>query len=79
MTGPGRVPVPGDIVRLARAASVQFTGEQAIILRVIGIDKRPTYHGWIWLIGYQLDHQGDALTKRRVFVQIRGIEFPRLK
>lgn len=57
---------------LGRAASVQFA-IVPIRLRVIGVDPRPTYDGWLWLVGYQLDERGQAIAKREVFVQRAGV------
>ena len=75
MNYPGRIPEPGEIVLLGAAASVQFGGDRATLLRVTRIDKRPTYDGWIWLSGYELDRRGSAISKRDVFVQIDGIKY----
>lgn len=72
MNRPDRTPRPGDVLLLGRAASVQFA-TAPIRFRVIGVDPRPTYQGWIWLSGYQLDQQGEAVARREVFVQIAGI------
>jgi hypothetical protein len=66
-------PVPGDVVWLGAAASVQFAGGRAIALRLISIDPRPTYRGWVWLIGYELDRQGNAVGRREVFVRVAGV------
>jgi hypothetical protein len=52
---------------------VQFAGESAIILRVIRVHERPTYDGWCWLEGYQLDANGDARERREIFVQTAGL------
>lgn len=72
---PDRIPEAGEIVLLSAAASVQFSADRAILLRVTRVDKRPTYDGWIWLAGYQLDRRGNAVSKRDVFVQIEGIKY----
>jgi hypothetical protein len=69
--GPAMMPRSGDIVRLDRDASVQFASP--IDLRVIRIHDWQTYVGWVWLDGYQLDRQGDAIERRSVFVQIAGL------
>lgn len=61
MTTPSpRRPRPGDLLRIDEAASVQFAGAAALTLRVISVDERPTYEGWIWLTGYALDAAGNA-------------------
>jgi hypothetical protein len=33
----------------------------------------PTYTGWVWLDGYQLDESGDAVERRSIFVQVAGL------
>lgn len=72
---PARTPESGEIVLLDAAASVQFAGDRAILLRVSRIDERYTYDGWTWLSGYQLDRQGNAVAKRDVFVSLAGIKY----
>ncbi len=72
--GPDVVPRPGDVVLLTGRASVQFAAGRAIAFRVIRVDSRPTYSGWAWLTGYELDRHGAALRKREVFVQVDGLE-----
>lgn len=68
------LPRSGDIVRLGRAASVQFAAP--ILFRVIRVHDWPTYEGWIWLDGYELNQIGDAVERRSVFVQISGLQLP---
>ena len=67
------LPRPGDVLRLDSAASVQFGGNRALIFRVISLDERPTYAGWVWLHGYELDAAGAAVARREVFVQVAGL------
>ena len=67
------VPKPGDVLYVGRQASVQFGGDRALVFRVIRVDDRPTYHGWIWLTGYTLDRAGNALDRREIFVQRDGL------
>lgn len=62
----------GDEVTLTRAASVQFAGERRIRFRVIREEPANT-DGWVWLDGYQLDGQGEAVERRRVFVRLAGL------
>ncbi|GAB3862026.1 hypothetical protein ACFPIJ_47100 [Dactylosporangium cerinum] len=62
----------GHVVRLSKAASVQFSNP--ILLRVIRVHDWQTYDGWCWLDGYQLSHCGDAVARRSVFVQIAGLQ-----
>ncbi|GAB3814183.1 hypothetical protein [Micromonospora zhanjiangensis] len=68
-------PQTGDVVRIGAAASVQFGGDRALLMRVTSVDPKPTYHGWIWLTGYVLDHTGEAINKREVFVQVAGLHY----
>jgi hypothetical protein len=69
------LPRSGDIVTLSKEASVQFA--VPILFRVIRVHDWPTYDGWVWLDGYQLNHVGDAVERRSVFVQISGLHPPR--
>ncbi len=64
---------PGDVLRLDAASSVQFADDRAITFRVIRVDERPTYEGWVWLTGYELDCSGAAVERREVFVQVAGL------
>ncbi|MEQ4300533.1 hypothetical protein ABNF97_03920 [Plantactinospora sp. B6F1] len=75
MPGPGGavVPKPGEVLLLDRQASVQFAGDRTLVLRVINVSERPTYHGWCWLTGYALDRDGQATDRREVFVQLAGL------
>lgn len=61
----------GDLLHVTRAASVQFT--EPIFFRVIRVHNWPTYHGWCWLDGYQLDSGGQAVVRRSIFVQPAGL------
>jgi hypothetical protein len=63
----------GDVVLVGRAASVQFAGRAGFAFRVVGVDARPTYAGWVWLDGYQLDGRGRAAVRRRIFVRQAGL------
>lgn len=65
------LPRSGDILCITRAASVQFT--EPLYFRVIRVHDWPTYDGWAWLDGYQLDARGDAVERRSVFVQVDGL------
>jgi|tagenome__1003787_1003787.scaffolds.fasta_scaffold15530156_1 hypothetical protein len=67
------VPRPGEVVYVGRDASVQFSGEAAITVRVIRVDPRPTYEGWLWLYGYALDQSDHALEQRWIFVRAAGL------
>ncbi|ROO62035.1 hypothetical protein EDC02_3999 [Micromonospora sp. Llam0] len=64
---------PGTVLLIDGRASVQFGGDRALVLRVISVSERPTYHGWAWVTGYVLDGAGQALDRREVFVQVAGL------
>ncbi|MGW1062647.1 hypothetical protein [Micromonospora rubida] len=66
-------PSPGDLLTIDGRASVQFAGDRALTFRVVSVPDLPTYHGWIWLSGYVLDHRGLATAKREVYVQLAGL------
>nr|WP_204032619.1 hypothetical protein [Micromonospora qiuiae] len=61
----------GDLLLVGRQASVQFS--KPILFRVIRVLDRPTYDGWIWLEGYQIDKKGDAVDRRSIFVMKAGL------
>jgi hypothetical protein len=56
------------VLHVTREASVQFANP--IYFRVIRVHDWPTYTGWVWLDGYQLNAAGDAVERRSIFVQI---------
>ncbi len=62
----------GHMVRLDRRPFPQFV--YPIKFRVIRILDRPTYDGWLWLEGYELDASGDALRKRQLFVKTEAVQ-----
>jgi hypothetical protein len=66
-------PEPGDLLRVDGRASVQFTGERALIFRVIAVPKISNYDGWVWLTGYVLDHTGKAMDRREIYVRLDGL------
>lgn len=66
------LPRSGDVLRVTRAASVQFA--EPMMFRVIRVHDWQTYDGWTWLDGYQLDSGGDAVERRSIFVQIDGLQ-----
>jgi hypothetical protein len=66
------LPRAGDVLRVTRAASVQF--REPMLFRVIRVHDWPTYEGWVWLDGYQLNNAGDAVERRSIFVQLKGLE-----
>jgi hypothetical protein len=65
------LPRSGDVLHVTREASVQFANP--IYFRVIRVHDWPTYTGWIWLDGYQLNAAGDAVERRSIFVQAAGL------
>jgi len=70
----GGVPLrAGVLLRIGAEASVQFRGTRGFVLRLVRVPNWPTYHGWIWLEGYQLDERGEAVDRRTIFVQIAGL------
>ncbi len=66
------LPRSGDVLRVTRAASVQFS--EPMLFRVIRVHDWATYDGWVWLDGYQLDGTGDAVARRSIFVQLGGLQ-----
>lgn len=64
-------PQAGDILHVTREASVQFI--RPMMFRVIRVHDWPTYEGWMWLDGYQLNAAGDAVERRSIFVQRSGL------
>ncbi len=64
---------PGDVVLVGAEASVQFSGDRALTFRIIRVDPRVTYDGWIWLEGYVIGAAGNALQRRRIFVRHEGL------
>lgn len=67
----GLLPRSGDVLRITKKASVQFL--TPILFRVIRLHDWPTYDGWVWIDGYQLNAAGDAVARRSIFVQIAGL------
>jgi hypothetical protein len=64
---------PGDVVQVGAAASVQFSGDRGLLFRIIRVDPRLTYDGWLWLEGYVIGPAGNALQRRRIFVRREGL------
>ncbi|MDT4990552.1 MAG: hypothetical protein QOH97_444 [Actinoplanes sp.] len=65
------LPRSGDVIHVTKAASVQFAAP--MLFRVIRVHDWPTYDGWTWLDGYELNSAGDAVERRSIFVQITGL------
>lgn len=66
------MPRSGDVVHLTKAASVQFW-HTPTLFRVIGVNESANYDGWVWIDGYELNAEGDAVERRSVFVQHAGL------
>ena len=66
------LPRSGEVLRITRAASVQFI--EPLHFRVIRVLDWPTYSGWVWLDGYELNTVGDAVERRSIFVQVSGLQ-----
>ncbi|GAA0451687.1 hypothetical protein Ade02nite_76710 [Paractinoplanes deccanensis] len=64
---------PGVVLHVGADASVQFEGSRALTFRLIRVDPRRTYDGWLWLEGYVLGPTGAALQRRRIFVRRDGL------
>jgi len=67
------LPQPGDVLHVGGSASVQFQGDRALTFRVIRVDPRRTYDGWLWIDGYVLGPSGDAIERRVIFVRREGL------
>jgi hypothetical protein len=65
------LPRSGDVIHVTKAASVQFSAP--MLFRVIRVHDWPTYEGWVWLDGYELNSSGDAVERRSIFVQVGGL------
>lgn len=65
------LPRSGDVLYVTRAASVQFV--KPLFFRVIRVHDWPTYDGWVWLDGYELNAAGEAVDRRSIFVQVHGL------
>ncbi|MCW6008518.1 hypothetical protein K1W54_28835 [Micromonospora sp. CPCC 205371] len=65
------LPRSGDVLHVTREASVQFV--EPILFRVIRLHDWPTYDGWVWLDGYELNTVGEAVERRSIFVRIGGL------
>ncbi len=68
------LPKPGDVLLVDDQASVQFAGLRQLIFRVAKVRDGITCHGWVWLKGYVLDRQGEAVEQREIFVQVAGLK-----
>lgn len=77
VNGNGSQWVTGDVVLVTGKASCQFDGRQAMTFRIVRVLDIPTYAGWAWIDGYQLDQQGDAGEYRSIYVRLAGLELAR--
>ncbi|HEY0698933.1 MAG TPA: hypothetical protein VGD43_14125 [Micromonospora sp.] len=66
-------PERGEELWIGREASVQFAGQPCFMFRVISVCPKPTYRGWAWITGYQLDEKGNAVARREIFVRLAGL------
>ncbi|WP_231929324.1 hypothetical protein [Micromonospora inositola] len=66
-------PSLGDLLLIDGRASVQFAGDRALTFRVVSVCDRPTYSGWIWLTGYEINRRGNATAKRDIYIQLSGL------
>jgi hypothetical protein len=73
-----RPPRAGDLLQIGPAASVQFLNP--ITVRVIRLHDWPMAigdeTGWVWMDVYQLNESGDAVLRRSVYVNSRGLCAP---
>ncbi len=69
---PSNLPRAGGVLRITRSASVQF--RIPFYFRVIRTLDWQTTDGWAWIDGYQLDSSGDAVERRQLYVQLRGLQ-----
>jgi hypothetical protein len=65
------LPRSGEVIHVTKAASVQFAAP--MLFRVIRVHDWPTYEGWVWLDGYELNAAFDAVERRSIFVQVHGL------
>ena len=66
-------PQPDDLVFVGRAASVQFDEANAFNFRIIRVMGQSAFAGWVWLDGYQLGRDGEAVERREIFVRAAGL------
>ncbi|WP_436525413.1 hypothetical protein [Actinoplanes sp. HUAS TT8] len=64
-------PRSGDVLLVGWAASVQFA--TPILFRVIRVHDWMTYDGWLWADGYEINSAGEAIERRSIFVQEKGL------
>ncbi|TNH27277.1 hypothetical protein FHG89_18330 [Micromonospora orduensis] len=64
---------PGDVVFIGPACSVQFTGDRALLMRLVSLGEVDPYNGWTWVTGYVLDARGMAKEKRELYIVKAGL------
>ena len=57
---------------VGREASVQF-GACPFPFRVARVEPAATCDGWVWLEGYELGYDGDAIVRRSILVRLAGL------
>lgn len=72
------LPGAGDVVQVTPAASPMFGNaylgdDRGFLFRVIRVQDIPTYGGWAWIDGYQLDDEGNAVESRTIYVMTEGL------
>lgn len=72
-----RLPMPGEVVAITDACSVQFAGQHFLFRVIHHYANGSTPTGWTWLTGYVLDQGMEAIHRREVLVQVGGLSFVR--
>lgn len=62
------LPRSGEVLQIDERASVQFKANP-FLFRVIRIHDWPTYEGWVWVDGYELNDGGDAIERRSIWIR----------
>lgn len=75
MTESPRLPVTGEVVAITGACSVQFAGQHFLMRIIHTFSNWSTPEGWVWLTGYVLDKDMQALHRRELLVQVAGLSF----
>jgi hypothetical protein len=70
ITGPSDLQ-PGDVLLIGPAASPKFT--EPFRLRLHAVVERLAPPGWCFVDGDVLDERGNAIQRRTIFVQVRGL------
>jgi hypothetical protein len=67
------MPRSGDLLRIGKAASVQFAADRGFPARVVRVLDWPCDAGYVWLDVYQLSPAGDAVDRRQIYVRVDGL------